>query len=76
MKQKLFLTELFIFVLCLSFNSCTKEYDDEEIWAKVNELSDRVSQLEKTCAETNANVAAIQKLLQTYSISEGWENLS
>ena len=50
-------------LLSVGFTACGDEYDDTEIWQKVNELVERVQKLEAICNEQNSNIAAIQKLL-------------
>ena len=63
MRNKTFLSMCLSLALCLGFIGCAEEYDDTEIWQKVNELVERVQKLEAICNEQNSNIAAIQKLL-------------
>lgn len=48
-------------VFCISFSSC--EYDDAEIWERVDDLLARVQKLEAICEQQNSNIAALQTML-------------
>lgn len=49
-------------VCCVGFLAC-EDYDDADLWKKVNELQERVQKLEDFCKESNANIQSIQTLL-------------
>ncbi len=49
-------------VLCLTA-ACGDDYDDTELWQKVNEHEERLAALEEWQEETNSNLAALQELL-------------
>lgn len=74
--MKHYCRSLFVFLMVLflfaGFSSCSDEYDDEAIWQKVNELTDRIQKLENVCNQTNANIASLQTILdalkENYSI--------
>ena len=58
MKKLLTLTTMF-FALVVS--SCS--YDDTGIWDSINNLEQRVFELEQTCEEMNSNISAMQTIL-------------
>lgn len=57
MKKIFILLTLVIAIL----GSC--KYDDSELWEKLNELSEKVDNLEKLYAEMNENVSALQSIV-------------
>lgn len=63
MKNIKFLIASFAIAICAGFSSCTDEYDDSEIWEKVNDLLGRVQKLEAACEQQNSNIAALQTML-------------
>ena len=58
MKKLFTLTTMF---LILIGSSCS--YDDTGIWNSINNLEQRVLELEKTCKEINSNISAMQAIL-------------
>lgn len=52
-------------VFCAGFTSCGEDYNDEAIWEKVNDLLNRVQKLEAACDQQNANIAALQTMLNS-----------
>lgn len=65
MKNFKLLIASFVIAICTGFSSCTDEYDDSEIWKKVNELLGRVQKLEAVCEQQNSNIVALQTMLNT-----------
>ena len=65
MKKRLTLLCLALAV-CLA--GCKDEYDDTELWNKVNDHEERLAALEQWQAETNNNIAALQTLLNTHDL--------
>lgn len=63
MRKFKFYLAAFAIALCAGFSSCSSEYDDSEIWEKVNELVDRVQKLEASVQQQNANITALQTML-------------
>ena len=59
---KFYLAALAI-ALSAGFTSCSNEYDDSEIWDKVNDLLNRVQKLEASVQQQNANITALQTML-------------
>lgn len=59
-------TKIFVWVsllLTLSFAAC--EYDDTELWNKLNNQEERLAALEKWQEATNNNITALQELIST-----------
>ena len=50
------LVAAFSVTLCVPFSSC--EYDDSEIWERVDDLLVRVQKLETSCEQQNSNTTA------------------
>ena len=74
--KKLFTLTAMFFVLIVS--SCS--YDDTGIWNSINNLEQRVLELEKTCKEINSNISAMQAILTAlqnndYVTSAYWSKL-
>ena len=63
MKTFKYYLAAFAIALCAGFTSCSDEYDDSEIWDKVNELLSRVQKLEASIEKQNANISAFQTML-------------
>ena len=63
MKTFKYYLAAFAIALCAGFTSCSDEYDDSEIWDKVNELLSRVQKLEAEIEKQNANISAFQTML-------------
>ena len=63
--------------LALGFSSCGDDYDDTDLWNKVNDHEERLAALEQWQAETNNNIAALQTLLNTTdyitSVTPSWK---
>ena len=49
-------------IFAFSFTSC--EYDDDDLWDKVNGLDSRVEALEKASKEYNTNISTLQDLVK------------
>lgn len=58
MKKLLTLATMILVVIA---SSCS--YDDTGIWNSINNLEQRVLELEKTCKEMNTNISAMQAIL-------------
>ena len=58
MKKLITLTTMFLILIGSSCN-----YDDTGIWNSINNLEQRVLELEKTCKEINSNISAMQAIL-------------
>lgn len=52
----------FLLVCTLLLLGC-KKYDDSALWDSVNDLKDRVSQLEELCKQVNTNISALQTIV-------------
>ena len=64
MKQRFFIIAASVCVLVtLVVTSC--EYDDSEIWERVNQNTERIVALEAWQAEVNTNIQSLQTLLNT-----------
>lgn len=50
--------------MCVSFISCTDEYDDSVLNNKIDDLEYRVIQLEELCKQMNTNISALQILIE------------
>jgi len=51
-----------IMAMTATFTSC--EYDDNELWNSVNNLTERVKTLEEKVADTNNNLTALQQIVE------------
>lgn len=51
-----------LFVCTLLLLGC-KKYDDSALWDSVNNLKDRVTQLEELCKQVNTNITALQTIV-------------
>ena len=60
MKKILF--ALFSVVALLAI-SCSKGFDDSEIWDKINSLEERVAALEQLCKQMNTNITSLQTIV-------------
>ena len=49
----------------LAFTACSDDYDDTELWNKVNDHEDRIEALETWQGQMNNNIAALQELINT-----------
>ena len=58
------ITTLFFYALALMLTAGC-DYDDTELWDKVNDHEERLAALERWQAEVNNNIAALQTLLNT-----------
>ena len=68
------------FVLC-----CSKEYDDRELWDKVNSLDDRITSIEEKIESMNKEITSMENIVKALekrlyitnitSLSEGYEIL-
>ena len=54
--------KLLLFSLIAFAMGCSK-YDDSALWDSVNNLKDRVAQLEELCKQVNTNIAALQTIV-------------
>ena len=43
--------------------SCSESYDDSTLWGRVDDLENRVAQLEELCKQMNTNIASLQTLV-------------
>ena len=50
-------------ILTLGVSSC--KYDDSDLWNSVNDLDKRVTKLEEICNQLNANVNALQTIVNS-----------
>ena len=62
MKMRHFLS---MAVAALAFTACSDDYDDTELWNKVNDHEDRIEALETWQGQMNNNIAALQELINT-----------
>ena len=62
MKMRHFLS---MAVVALAFTACSDDYDDTELWNKVNDHEDRIEALETWQGQMNNNIAALQELINT-----------
>ena len=51
---------LFLTVSLLGVVSCSKEFDDSQIWDKLNDHESRIDYLESLCDQMNTNIKALQ----------------
>ena len=51
---------LFLTVSLLGVVSCSKEFDDSQIWDKLNDHESRIDYLETLCDQMNTNIKALQ----------------
>jgi len=51
---------LFLTVSLLAVVSCSKEFDDSQIWDKLNDHESRIDYLETLCDQMNTNIKALQ----------------
>ena len=49
----------------MAFTACSDDYDDTELWNKVNDHEDRIEALETWQGQMNNNIAALQELINT-----------
>ena len=61
MKKFKFLVAIFAVALSATFSSC--EYDDAEIWERLDDLLVRVRKLEASCEQLNSNITALQTII-------------
>ena len=61
--MKKFLFALFSVVALLA-TSCSKGFDDSEIWDKLNSLEERVAALEQLCKQMNTNITSLQTIVE------------
>ncbi len=52
-------------LLAIAASTFSCQYDDSGIWGAIDDLSERVETLEKTATQTNTNIAALQKLVES-----------
>ena len=62
MKMRHFLSMV---VVALAFTAYSDDYDDTELWNKVNDHEDRIEALETWQGQMNNNIAALQELINT-----------
>lgn len=65
--------------------SCSKEYDDSELWDKVNSLDDRITSIEEKIESMNKEITSMENIVKALekrlyitnitSLSEGYEIL-
>ena len=51
-------------VVALLATSCSKGFDDSEIWDKINSLEERVAALEQLCKQMNTNITSLQTIVE------------
>lgn len=73
---KLIKTVLMAVVLCTNLTSCNDEYDDSEIWNKVNSLDDRITQIESALNTYNENIASLNKIVKALQDNLFIKNIS
>lgn len=44
--------------------SCSKEYDDSELWDKVNSLEDRIESIEEKIESMNKEIASVENIVK------------
>ena len=49
--------------------SCSKEYDDSELWDKVNSLEDRIESIEEKIESMNKEIASVENIVKRSGIS-------
>ena len=60
MKRILFLTTM---VVALLFGGCAQEFDDSEIWDKLDNHESRITALEELCRQMNTNISSLQTIV-------------
>lgn len=60
MKRILYLTTM---VVALLFGSCAQEFDDSEIWDKLDNHENRIAKLEELCRQMNTNISSLQTIV-------------
>ena len=73
---KLIKTVLMAVLLCTNLTSCNDEYDDSEIWNKVNSLDDRITQIESALNTYNENIASLNKIVKALQDNLFIKNIS
>lgn len=61
----------FIILLALSSFmaiSCSEEYDDSELWDKVNSLDDRITSIEEQIESMNKNIGNLEEIVDALKI--------
>lgn len=60
MKRILYLTTM---VVALLFGGCAQEFDDSEIWDKLDNHESRITALEELCRQMNTNISSLQTIV-------------
>ena len=60
MKRILYLTTM---VVAMLFAGCAQEFDDSEIWDKLNNHENRIATLEELCRQMNTNISSLQTIV-------------
>lgn len=60
--MKKFLFFFIVTLLSIGFVSC--EYDDDALWKEIEQVKDRVTELEKAVKNTNNNITALQTIVE------------
>lgn len=55
--------KLCVILTCVLAMMCSCEYDDSELWNKVEEIDGRIESLEKTVAKMNEDISSIQTIV-------------
>ena len=53
---------LLAMLMAIGLNSCSKEYDDSAVWRDIEQLKQKVAELETICRKTNENISSLQKI--------------
>ena len=60
MKRILYVTTM---VVAMLFAGCAQEFDDSEIWDKLNNHENRIATLEELCRQMNTNISSLQTIV-------------
>lgn len=50
-------------LMAINLSSCNKEYDDTAVWNDIEQLKQKVAELETICKKTNENISSLQKIV-------------
>ena len=63
-------------VVALLATSCSKGFDDSEIWDKLNSLEERVAALEQLCKQMNTNITSLQTIVDALQKNDSVTNVA
>lgn len=53
-----------VILMSVNFVACNNEYDDSEIWDKINSLDERISQIENSLKTYNENISSLNVIVK------------